>query len=270
MDLGIADRTAVISGAAGAIAYETAKILLAEGCRLILTDLDADELAASVDGLGGGGRVRSVVADLSSFSGAKKVQDEGVCDDADWQPNLMFHAAGVTGAKGDPLDDISEDDWDHAWNYDFMTGVRMAKVFIPPMRKAGWGRVVFVTSENVAQPYPDEAVYNAAKAASLSFAKSMSQVYAQQGVLINCVAPAFIATDMTDGMMEKRAEKLGAAMDEAIESFLKEERPHLSLERRGRPEEVAFITACLLSERASFVNGANYRIDGGSVQTMNI
>ena len=270
MDLQISGRTAVISGAAGAIALETARVLLDEGCQLILTDLDADQLAESVTKLDGGERVRSVVADLSDSQGAAKVAEKGVRNEPDWQPGIMLHAAGVTGAKGDPLDDITEDDWSEAWNLDFMSGVRMSKVFIPPMREAGWGRVVFVTSENVAQPYPDEAVYNASKSATLSFAKSMSQVYAQQGVLVNCIAPAFIATDMTDGMMDKRAKQRGTDMDEAIDSFLVEERPHLSLDRRGRPEEVAFIAAALLSDRASFVNGANYRIDGGSVQTMNI
>lgn len=270
MELKISGRTAVISGGAGEIAYETAQILLDEGCQLILTDIDEEELSDSVQRLDGGERVRSVVADLSDAEGAKKVERDGARGEADWQPGIMLHAAGVTGAKGDPLDDITEDDWSHAWNVDFMTGVRMAKVFIPPMREAGWGRVLYVISENVAQPYPDEAVYNASKAATLSFTKSMSQVYAQQGVLVNCIAPAFIATDMTDGMMEKRAEERGTDMDEAIESFLEEERPHLALKRRGRPEEVAFIAACLLSERASFVNGANYRIDGGAVQSMNI
>jgi NAD(P)-dependent dehydrogenase (short-subunit alcohol dehydrogenase family) len=270
MDLQISGRTAVISGAAGAIAFETARVLLAEGCRLILTDIDAGELNGSVECLDGGENVRSVVADLRTREGADKIQKEGVRGEPQWQPGIMLHAAGVTGAKGDPLDDISEDDWNHAWNTDFMSGVRMAKIFIPPMREAGWGRVVFVTSENVAQPYPDEAVYNAAKAALLSFAKSMSQLYARQGVLVNCVAPAFIATDMTDGMMKRRAEQRGTDMAEVIESFLVEQRPHLTLNRRGRPEEAAFITACLLSERASFVNGANYRIDGGAVQTMNI
>ena len=75
---------------------------------------------------------------------------------------------------------------------------------------------------------------------------------------------------MTDGMMEKRAKERGTSMEEAIESCLEEERPHLVLDRRGKPEEVAFITATLLSPRASFVNGANYRIDGGSVQTINV
>ncbi len=270
MDLRITDRTAVISGAAGTIAHETARILLDEGCRLILTDIDEEELAQSVDRLAGGARVRMVVADLADPRGAPTVAREGVRDDAEWQPQIMLHAAGVTGAKGDPLDDITDEDWAHAWTTDFMSGVWMSRAFIPAMRRAGWGRVVFVTSENAAQPYPDEAVYNAAKAAMLNFSKSLSQICAQQGVLINCVAPAFIASDMTDQMMRRRAAERGTDMDEAIESFLREERPHLALRRRGRPEEVAFIIACLLSERASFVNGANYRIDGGAVQAMNI
>ena len=270
MDLRIDGRTAIVTGAAGEMALETAKILLEEGCRLILTDIDADELREAAAELDGGDKVRTVIADLSTQEGADKVRDEGAGDDPEWTPSILFHAAGVTGAKGDPLDDISEDDWEHAWNTDFMTAVRVSRTFIPAMRKAGWGRVLFVTSENVAQPYPDEAAYNASKAAVLSFAKSMSQVYASEGVLINCIAPAFIETDMTDGMMKKRAKERGTDMEEAIDSFLDEERPHLELKRRGRPEEVAFIAAALLSERASFVNGANYRIDGGSVQTINV
>ena len=195
MHLKIKGRTAVISGAAGDMALETAKILLAEGCNLVLTDIDEEELKVAAGKLGDG-PVRTVIADLSEQAGADKVAS--AVRAAGWEADILIHAAGVTGAKGDPLDDIQEDDWHHAWNTDFMTAVRMSKAFIPGMRERGWGRVVFVTSENVAQPYPDEVVYNASKAAVLSFAKGMSQVYAQQGVLINCVAPAFISTDMTD------------------------------------------------------------------------
>ena len=267
MDLKISGRTAVVSGAAGEMALETAKILKDEGCRLVLTDIDEDELKAAADALGDG-EVVTVVADLTEQDGADRVRS--AAEAKGWAADILVHAAGVTGAKGDPLDDITEEDWRHAWNTDFMTAVRMSKAFVPGMRERGWGRVVFVTSENVAQPYPDEVVYNASKAAVLSFAKGMSQVYARRGVLVNCCAPAFIETDMTDGMMEKRAKERGTSVEEAVESFLAEERPHLVLERRGRPEEVAFVIACLCSERASFVVGSNWRVDGGAVQTINV
>ncbi len=265
MDLGINGRCALVTGAAGDIARETAKILLAEGCTLLLTDIDETELQQAVETLGGGDRVKSVVADLTSQEGADKIREK-----SQWHADILVHAAGVTGAKGDPLRDITEEDWNHAWQTDFLSGVRVSKTFIPPMLDKGWGRVVFVTSENVAQPYHDEVVYNASKAATLSFATGMSQVYAPKGVLINCVAPAFIATDMTDGMMKKRAEEKGISFDEAIETFLEEERPHLVLKRRGKPEEVAAVIAFLCSERASFVVGSNYRVDGGAVQAINI
>ncbi len=85
--------------------------------------------------------------------------------------------------------------------------------------------------------------------------------------MVNTVAPAFIATPMTDAMMEKRAKKLGVSFDEAIASFLKEERPSMVAKRRGRPEEVAAAVTFLCSEQASFINGNNLRVDSGSVMT---
>jgi NAD(P)-dependent dehydrogenase (short-subunit alcohol dehydrogenase family) len=75
---------------------------------------------------------------------------------------------------------------------------------------------------------------------------------------------------MTDGMMQKRADERGVSTQQAVESFLEEQRPHLVLKRRGRPEEVAAAIAFLCSERASFVVGSNYRVDGGSVQSLNL
>ena len=269
MDLQISGRAAVVTGAAGGMGLETTRILRQEGARVLMTDLDADELALSVrlvesDGLGGDG-LRSTVADLRSQSDADAVRHA-----VDWDLDILVHTAGITGAKGDPLTEITEDDWREAWDTDLMSAVRMAKAVVPGMLERGWGRVVFVTSENVAQPYPDEVVYNAAKAGLLTFTKALGQRYAPQGVLVNSVAPAFIATDMTDGMMEKEAEKNDESMDQAIEEFLEDKRPHLVLDRRGRPEEVAAVIAFLCSERASFVVGSNYRVDGGSVASINV
>ena len=265
MDLGISGRTAVITGAAGGMGMETARLLLDEGVSVVLTDIDGDELGTTVKVLGGASdRLRSVVADLANKEGAEALHE--AAGDVD----ILVHTAGITGAKGDPLTDITEDDWQEAWQSDMMSGVRVAKAFLPAMIERGWGRAVYVTSENVAQPYSDEVVYNAAKAAVLTLVKAMGQRYAPKGVLVNSVAPAFIATDMTDGMMKKTAEEEGESMEEAIEDFLDEDRPHLVLDRRGRPEEVAAVIAFLCSERASFVVGSNYRVDGGSVASIDL
>ena len=82
---------------------------------------------------------------------------------------------------------------------------------------------------------------------------------------MNAVSPAFIQTDMTDAMMRERAEQDGTSFEEAVERFLDTERPGIVLRRRGRVEEVAAVIAFLVSERASFVTGSNYRVDAGSV-----
>ena len=262
MDLGIKDRTALITGAVGGMGQAVAALLAQEGVRLVLTDTDADQLRKTAAEVGG--EVDTHPADLSTPDGVKELARA-----IDPRIDILIHTAGITGAKGDPLD-MTEDDWQETLQIDFLSAVRVARAFVPAMQTAGWGRVVFVTSENVAQPYPDEVVYNVAKAAVLTFSKSLSMTAAKHGVLVNCVAPAFIETDMTDGMMEKRADELGVSKEQAIQTFLDEQRPHLVLDRRGKPEEVAAVVALLASERASFVVGSNYRVDGGSVQSINI
>ncbi|QBX33959.1 SDR family oxidoreductase [Paracoccus liaowanqingii] len=260
MDFGLSGKTALVTGATGGIGRATAQFLIEEGVKVTLSDMDKDRLAALADQMG----AEHCAADLSSAAGCRDlVAQAGTGFD------IWVHATGVTGAKGDPLQ-MSDADWQDALDIDFLSAVRLARDLCPPMIARAWGRVVFVTSENVAQPYPDETVYNSAKSALLSFSKSVAMQHSKSGLLVNCVAPAFIETPMTDGMMEKRAAELDCSRDEAVESFLKEDRPYLVLERRGRPEEVAAVIAMLCSTQASFVTGSNWRVDGGSVGSINV
>lgn len=260
MDLQISGRKALITGATGGIGRKTAKLLSQEGVSLFLTDVDDEELGDLASDL----EADSAVADLSSDDGCRSLIKK-----AGTEFDIWVHATGVTGAKGDPLT-MTEEDWDNALNIDFLSGVRLARLLCPPMATRGWGRVVFVTSENVAQPYCEETVYNASKSALLSFSKSVALAHSDRGLLVNCVAPAFIETPMTDKMMEQRAEEEDCSFEEAVESFLEEERPYLNIGRRGKPEEVAPVIALLCSERASFVTGANWRVDGNAVASINI
>ncbi|ANF58891.1 SDR family NAD(P)-dependent oxidoreductase [Halotalea alkalilenta] len=260
MDLGIKGRVALLTGAAGGIGFATATLLDQEGVSLVLSDLDQTALERCAETLTG--KPLCVAVDMTDQGSVdalvQKARERfGAID-------IVVHAAGVTGAKGDPLE-LSDQDYEEAWEIDFMSAVRVARATVPSMRERGWGRLVCITSENAVQPYWEEAVYNAAKAGLGTFIKGLSYREAAYGVLCNTVAPAFIESPMTDGMMESRAKQLGVSFDEAVASFLEEERPGIVQKRRGRAEEVAAAIALLVSERASFINGANLRIDGGSV-----
>ena len=266
MDLGIAGRTALISGADSGIGWQTAKILLAEGVRVIITDKDQgslDEAAAELDAPEG--RLFAFAADITSVASIGAMKDRVV--DAVGDIDILVQSAGITGAQG-LFHEIDDEGWTNTLEVDLMGPVRLVSAFLPSLRTGGWGRIVFLASEDAVQPYDDEIPYCSAKAGVLALMKGLSRSYAKEGLLVNAVSPAFIHTPMTDAMMEKRADKLGTSVDEAIESFLDEERPYMELKRRGEPEEVANVVAFLCSDLASFVNGSNYRVDSGSVATI--
>lgn len=263
MDLGIKGRVALITGASGGMGLATAKLLSEEGVLLVLSDMDQQHLEKACAQLPG--KPLLVAADMTRQDQVDNLIKQGEATFG--KVDIVVHTAGVTGAKGDPLE-LSDEDYLEAYNTDFFSSVRVARAAIPNMRKRGWGRFVCITSENAVQPYWEEAVYNVAKAALAAFIKNLSYKEAAHGVLCNTVAPAFIASAMTDGMMKKRAEELGVSFDEAIKSFLDEERPGIVQKRRGTVEEVAAAIALLVSERGSFINGSNLRVDGGSVQAV--
>lgn len=263
MKLGIENRVALITGGDSGIGLETAKLLVAEGAKIILTDKDEAAVRKAAGGLGEA--VKAIGADLTLAADVERLAREA---EAAFGPvDILVNCAGITGPTG-VFHTLTDEDWQEALEADFMAVVRICRAILPGMAERGWGRVVLTCSEDAVQPYADELPYCAAKAAVLNLSKGLSKTYARQGVLVNAVSPAFIHTPMTDAMMEKRAKENGTSFDEAVKTFLKEERPTLELGRRGEPPEVAAAIAFLCSELASFVNGANLRVDGGSVATM--
>ncbi|GJE53834.1 MULTISPECIES: SDR family NAD(P)-dependent oxidoreductase [Methylobacterium] len=266
MDLGISGRVAVVTGGDSGMGYTSAEYLLREGVKIVLSDIKDEAVQDAAKRLSALGEVRAFAADLSSNDGAVALR--AFADTAFGQkPTILVNAAGVTGATGDFLE-IDDAGWLETIQADLMGAVRMARAFIPGMREAGWGRIVLFTSEDAVQPYVEELPYCAAKAGLMNLTKGLSKAYGPDGVLVNSVAPAYIATPMTDAMMEKRAEEMGVSFDRAIETFLDEKRPGIVAKRRGRVEEVAAAVAFLCSEQASFITGENLRVDGGAVLTM--
>ncbi len=266
MDFGIAGKKALVFGADSGIGWHTAQMLVDEGATVVVSDRDQDKLEeSSVDLRAGEGRLHTFAADVTSIDELAKLHRQTL--DAVGEIDILVQLSGITGAQG-LFHEIDDDGWMNTLMVDLMGPVRIVKEFLPDLRTGGWGRLVLATSEDAVQPYDDELPYCAAKAGVLAFMKGLSQTYATEGLLVNAVSPAFINTPMTDAMMEKRSKELGVSFDEAVESFLDDQRPHMQLKRRGLPEEVASVITFLCSDRASFVNGSNYRVDSGSVASI--
>jgi 3-oxoacyl-[acyl-carrier protein] reductase len=265
MDFGIKNKVAVITGGDSGMGKATAKLLAAEGVKIALIDKTTDNLKATADEIGKIGEVISVTADLTNLADIEQAKKSIL--ERFGTVHILINCAGITGSTKEFLE-LTDADWYETIDIDFMAAVRVCRAFIPVMQKESWGRIVLIGSEDAVQPYTDEMPYCAAKAAVLNLTKNLSKAFAKDGILVNSVSPAYIATPMTDAMMEKRAQEKGISFDEAIETFLKEKRPHLELHRRGKAEEVAAVIAFLCSQHSSFVVGANYRVDGGSVATV--
>lgn len=266
MDLGIAGRVALVTGADSGIGWHTARQLLDEGVTVVVSDQDQDALDEAVSRLGAAeDSVHAFAADITSVDDLAALHEKVAA--AVGPIDILVQSAGITGAQG-LFHEIDDEGWTSTLDVDLLGPVRLVREFLPDLRR-GWGRLVLVASEDGVQPYDDELPYCVAKAGILSFTKGLSRSYAQEGLLVNAVSPAFIHTPMTDAMMDARAKEEGdSSREDAIASFLEEERPYLELKRRGEPEEVAAVIAFLCSSRASFVNGSNYRVDGGSVATI--
>jgi 3-oxoacyl-[acyl-carrier protein] reductase len=263
MDLGLKGKVAIVTGGSSGIGKATAELLVREGAKVAILERNPEKLQQVVQELSD--EIIPVPVDLTQSGQIESAKEQIL--ERFGTVQILVHAAGITGATGDFLT-LSDEDWYSTIDIDLMAAVRVCRAFIPVMQQAKWGRIVLLGSEDGVQPYPEDSPYCACKAAVLNLTKNLSKSYGKDGILINMVSPAFIASAMTDAMMKARSQELGVSFDAAVESFLKENRPNIELHRRGTAEEVANVIAFLCSERSSFVLGANWRVDGGSVATI--
>jgi len=269
VNLGLEGKVALVTGGSKGVGRGVADALVAEGCHVCICSRDEEEVrraAEEVEDAGAGSAsVLAVEADLTDAEDrgrlvAETMEELGAID-------ILVNNAGTVGGGG-TLEDTSLEAWRSLFELNLFAAVDLVKRVVPGMQERGWGRIVNISSENGTQPYPDMISYSASKGALDNFSKALSKQYAADGILVNTVSPAFIETPLVAEMMEHAAEEQGISTDDAVEQFLENNRPHIELGRPGRIDEVGPIVAFLASEKASFINGSNYRVDAGSVASV--
>ncbi len=263
MELGLGGKKALITGGGSGIGLATAKLLNQEGAMVILLDKNIDKI--DLDEFSDPKNVISYQCDVTQPDNLQQVHQK--LNSLQITADIIINCAGITGPQGN-FSDIPLAEWHNVFDINLFGAVNTTKEFLPDIKGKGWGRLIFLASEDAQQPYSDEIPYCCTKAGILALAKGLSRTLGKENILVNSVSPAFIESPMTDRMMEKRSKQLNVSFDEAIQSFLSDRRPFMTSQRRGKVAEVANVIAFLCSERSSFVNGAEYRVDAGSVSTI--
>jgi 3-oxoacyl-[acyl-carrier protein] reductase len=266
MELGLKDKVAVVTGGSRGIGRGVALALAKEGCRVAIAARGKDDLRRTSEEIrSSNAEVLALSADMTEPEDVRHFVDEIITNFRTIHI-LVNNVGGIGGFS--PFEELTDDDWSKVIDLNVMSAVRMTRAALPYMRRQKFGRIVNIASESGIQPDPLMPHYNSAKAAVLNLTKSLSKAYGRENILINAVSPATIRTKLVEGLLEKEARKRGINVEEAVAVFMKEFRPGIVLERPGLPEEVAAAVVFLVSGRASFITGANLRVDGGSVQSI--
>jgi len=247
MELGLGDKVCVVTGSTGGIGREVARLLAGEGAVVVTSGRRTDAP--------GVGEALHVPGDLSE----PEVPEELIRRASALGPvDCLVNNVGA--AYQARFEELSDEQWDQLWQLNVMSAVRAIRAVVPSMRERGAGSIVNVSSTSAKRPSTSMPNYSVAKAAMLSLSRLVADLYAKDGIRCNAVTPGPTATEawLGEGGL---ADQAGGPRDEVL-AKVGAGRP---LGRLAEPEEIAAVIVFLCSERASYVTGAAWSADGGTV-----
>jgi 3-oxoacyl-[acyl-carrier protein] reductase len=266
-----------VTGSNSGIGAGIAGVLAAEGATVVVHGRDrgrCDEVVAAL-----GGRAFAVLGDLATGEGCAAVAD-AVLDRLGGIDILVNNAGGraVSHRGGGEVQgenpawlDIPWADW--AWTFEQNVGgaVRLVQRLAPGMKERGWGRIVNIASAAATQTEPDLADYQAAKAAMVNLTSSLARTLAHTGITVNTVSPGAITTPAVIATFTEIARQMGWNADDwgEIERRMTRELIPIAADHFGKPEDIGRMVALLASPLSGYMTGANYRVDGGQIRSIN-
>ena len=235
-------KRALVTGATGGIGAAIAAALHAQGADLVLSGSRAEILAEKAAQLGA--RAHAIPSDLSHADAAAGLLKAAVetLDGID----ILIHCAGIT--RDNLAMRMKDEEWQQVIDVNLSAGFRLARASLRPMMKARWGRIINVTSIVGVTGNAGQANYAASKAGIVGMSKAMAAEVATRGITVNCIAPGFIATAMTESLGDEQTDKLTGA---------------IPARRLGTPEDVAACAVFLAPEEPAYVTGQTLHVNGG-------
>jgi NAD(P)-dependent dehydrogenase (short-subunit alcohol dehydrogenase family) len=258
MDLELNGKLALITGSTAGIGFAIAASLAAEGARVIIngrTQKRVDEAVAKI-----GVNAAGLAADLGTAEGVAIATER--FPDVD----ILVNNLGIFEPK--QFVDITDQDWLRFFEVNVLSGVRLSRYYLPRMKAAGWGRILFLSSESGVQIPIEMIHYGMTKTAQLAISRGLAETTAGTGVTVNAILPGPTASDGVAQFVEQLAKEHG--MDRAAfeKEFFEKARPSSLLKRFATPHEVAALVTFVASPRSSATNGAALRVDGGVVRSI--
>jgi 3-oxoacyl-[acyl-carrier protein] reductase len=256
MDLGFRGRVCVVTGSTGGIGRETARLLCDEGARVVVSGRKPERVEQARLEIGA---ELGVVSDLAEPGAPRTLIAEA---ERVGPVDVLVNNVGVAYQLA--FEDVSDRQWDEMWQLNVMSYVRAIRAVLPGMRERGGGAIVNVSSTAGKRPSTSMPNYSVTKAAVLSLSRLVADLYANDGIRCNAVTPGPTATEawLGDcGLADQQAARSGKTKEAVLEAVGKG-RP---LGRLAAPEEIAAVIVFLCSDRASYVTGAAWSADGGTV-----
>jgi 3-oxoacyl-[acyl-carrier protein] reductase len=257
LDLGLRDRVCIVTGSTGGIGLAAARLLSSEGAKVAVCGRDSGRVEAA---RAESGAAIGVVCDLSDPAAPNMLVAETVGSLGPVE--CLVNNVGLAYQIG--FDELTDQHWDDLWQLNVMSYVRAIRAVLPAMRERGSGAIVNLSSSAGKRPSLSMPDYSVTKAAVLSLSRLVADLYAADGIRCNAVTPGPTATQAwlgEGGLADQQARRTNKDREDVLEAVGKG-RP---LGRLAQPEEIASVIAFLCSERASYVTGAAWSADGGTV-----